>query len=80
MKKVANNIMSVSALIVLSFPFIAHASDSQYVPGLEGIKGGVLPPPGVYYQGYLANYSAEKNEALPDGGEVDVTALVNRAV
>lgn len=75
MKKVANNIASVSALIVLSFPFIAHASDSQYVPGLKG-----MPPPGVYYQGYLANYSAEKNEALPDGSEVDVTALVNRAV
>ena len=40
----------------------------------------MLPPPGVYYRGYLANYSADKNEALPDGGKVNVTALVNRAV
>lgn len=69
-----------AALAIISLPFAAHASDSQYVPGLEGIKGSVLPPPGVYYRGYLANYSADKNEALPDGGKVDVTALVNRAV
>lgn len=65
---------------VASLSFTAYASDSQYVPGLEGIKGSVLPPPGVYYRGYLANYSADKNEVLPGGSEVNVTALVSRAV
>ena len=80
MKTMLNKIAATSVLAVFSLPFVAHASDSQYVPGLEGIKGSVLPPPGVYYRGYLANYSADKNEALPNGGEVDVTALVNRAV
>ena len=76
------NIFSKLALVIAatSLSVTAFASVSQYVPGLEGIKGSVLPPPGVYYRGYLANYSADKNEALPDGGEVNVTALVNRAV
>jgi len=76
MKKVLNQIALV--LTAVSLPFAVHASDSQYVPGLEGIKGSVVPPPGVYYRGYLANYSADKNEALPDGSEVNVNALVNR--
>lgn len=68
------------ALIIAatSVSLTAFASDSQYVPGLEGIKGSVLPPPGVYYRGYLSQYSADKNEALPDGSEVTATALVNR--
>ena len=54
-EKVVNKIVSVSALVDLSFPFIAHASDSQYAPSLEGIEGSVLPPPGMYYRGYSAN-------------------------
>ena len=58
-------------------PFTAHASESQYVPGLEGIKGSVVPPPGVYYRVYLANYSSDENETLPPGSNVDVGALVN---
>ena len=70
----------VLLIAATSLSITAFASDSQYVPGLEGIKGSVLPPPGVYYRGYLANYSADKNEALPPGSEVDVVALVNRAV
>ena len=78
MKKVLNK--SALILATLSLPFAVHASDSQYVPGLEGIKASVAPPPGVYYRGYIANYSADKNEALPDDSKVSATALVNRAI
>ncbi len=78
MKTTFSKLALVIAAISLSVT--AYASDSQYVPGLEGIKGSVLPPPGVYYRGYLANYSADKNEALPGDSEVNVTALVSRAV
>ena len=66
--------------IAASLSFTIHASDSHYVPGIEGIKASVVPPPGVYYRGYLINYSADENEALPDDSEVNVTALANRAI
>ena len=80
MKKMLNTIAAVSALVALSVPFAANASDSQYVPGLEGIKGSVVPPAGVYHRVYLANYSSDENETLPPGSNVDVGALVNRVL
>lgn len=66
-------IVAASSLAVTSY-----ASDSHYVPGLEGVKGSVLPPPGIYYKGYILGYSADKNEALPPNSEVNVTALAHR--
>lgn len=57
-----------------------YASDSHYVPGIEGVKGSVVPPPGVYYKGYVVNYKADENEALPPDSEVSVTALASRAI
>ena len=57
-----------------------YASDSHYVPGIEGVKGSVVPPPGVYYKGYVVSYKADENEALPPASEVSVTALASRAV
>lgn len=52
---------------------VAHASDSHYVPGVEGVRGSVLPPPGVYYKGYYFNYQAD-NELT----DLSVNALVHR--
>lgn len=74
--------MNKLALIIAtsSLSFTAYASDSHYVPGLEGIKGSVVPPPGVYYKGYIVNYNADENEALPPDSEVNVTALASRVV
>ena len=57
-----------------------YASDSHYVPRIEGIKAGVVPPPAVYYKGYVISYKADENEALPPDSEVSVTALASRAV
>ena len=52
---------------------VAQASDSHYVPGMEGVRGSVLPPPGVYYKGYYINYQA-------DDAHIDLTvnALAHR--
>lgn len=76
-----NPLKKLTLLIAASsLPFIAYASDSHYVPGIEGVKGSVVPPPGVYYKGYVVNYNADKNEALPADSEVTVTALASRVV
>lgn len=78
MKTTVNKLTLI--LITSSLPLAVYASDSHYVPGIEGIKGSVMPPQGVYYKGYLVNYSADKNEALPPDSEVNVTALAHRVV
>lgn len=76
-----NQLKKLTLLIAASsLPLIAYASDSHYVPGIEGVKGSVVPPPGVYYKGYVVNYNADKNEALPADSEVTVTALASRVV
>ncbi|WP_201574553.1 transporter [Psychrobacter sp. H8-1] len=66
------------SITALSLAITASASDSHYVPGLEGVKGSVLPPPGIYYKGYLVGYNADKNDSLPSDSKVDVTALAHR--
>lgn len=57
-----------------------YASDSHYVPGIEGVKESVVPPSDVYYKGYVVSYKADGKEALPPDSEVSVTALASRAV
>lgn len=66
--------------IVSSLAMTAYASDSHYVPGLEGVKASVLPPPGTYYRGYALSYRADKNDTLPDDSEVTVNAIANRLI
>lgn len=52
---------------------VAHGSDSHYVPGVEGVRGSVLPPAGVYYKGYYLNYQADNEHT-----DLSVDALVHR--
>lgn len=52
----------------------------HYVPGVEGINGAVVPPPGVYYRGYGVHYNADDHNSLPANSEVTVNALANRLV
>lgn len=33
---------------------------AHYIPGIEGIKGGSLPPPGVYFRDYTVAYTATR--------------------
>jgi hypothetical protein len=52
-----------AALLVL--PLMSPAQPSaHYVPGVEGIKGASLPPPGIYLRDYnVAYYSEQLNDS-----------------
>ena len=58
----------------------------HYGPGVEGIKAASMPPPGMYYVGYLVNYSIDElrapgsSNAVPLSNTGTVSALVNRFV
>jgi len=53
--------IAVAALL----PAIVHAQPTaHYVPGIEGVKGASLPPPGVYLRDYnVAYYATQVNDA-----------------
>ena len=61
-------------------------AEGHYVPGVEGMQGPSVPPPGVYYLGYLVNYNIDSlrapgsSEAIPGRNKGSVTALANRLV
>ena len=61
----------------------AHA-EGHYVPGVEGIQAASVPPPGLYYLGYVANYNAEQfkapasSTALPGDNKATIFAVANR--
>ncbi|OVE73983.1 hypothetical protein BVX94_02055 [bacterium B17] len=64
---------------------IAVAETCHYVNGVEGIKAGSLPPPGLYYRMYHAFYTADtvtdgSGAELPVGLDLDVYAFVNRLI
>lgn len=61
------------------------AAKGHYVPGVEGLDGPVVPPPGLYYRGYLVHYDIDslrdsEGDALPGDNSGEVSALVNRFV
>lgn len=68
----------VLAAASLLLPLLASAG-SHYSPGVEGLNGAVVPPPGVYYRGYAVHYQADHHDTLPDS-EARVDALANRLV
>lgn len=61
-------------------------AEGHYVPGVEGLQGASVPPPGFYYLGYLVNYNIDDFRApgtssnLPGHNRGTVTALANRFV
>ncbi len=77
MKKILIVAAALSALVG------AHA-EGHYVPGVEGIQAASVPPPGLYYLGYMANYNAEQfkqpgtSNALPGDNKATIFALANR--
>jgi len=77
MKKIIFAAAALTALVG------AHA-EGHYVPGVEGIQAASVPPPGLYYLGYMANYNAEQfkapggSTALPGNNKATIFALANR--
>jgi len=77
MKKIIFAAAALAALVS------AHA-EGHYVPGVEGMQAASVPPPGLYYLGYMANYNAEQfrapgsSNALPGENKATIFALANR--
>jgi hypothetical protein len=66
---------------------VGASAGAHYVPGVEGMQAASVPPPGMYYLGYLVNYSIDElrapgsSESLPGTNmSGTVSALANRFV
>ena len=65
---------------------VGASAGGHYVPGVEGIQAASVPPPGMYYLGYLVNYSIDELRApgssntVPLSNTGTVSALANRFV
>ncbi|MCK5878821.1 MAG: transporter [Holophagae bacterium] len=80
---------SIKRLICLLFIAVTVSSfagsGSEYVNGVEGIKAGSVPPPGLYTRNYVVFYTADSlagpdGRGLPVGFNVDVLAAVSRLI
>ena len=74
--------IAAAALAALGSLFATQAlADGHYVPGVEGMQAASVPPPGMYYLGYLVNYQIDDFRApgsssnLPGHNRGTVTAL-----
>jgi len=59
------SIRFVIAAVLAAVPSLLLAqSSAHYTPGIEGIKGASLPPPGFYAKDYnVAYYATRVNDA-----------------
>lgn len=79
-------ILATTALGLCGVLPLAVQAEGHYVAGVEGIQAASAPPPGMYYLGYLVNYSIDSFRApgtstnLPGHNTGTVTALANRFV
>ncbi|MGO8676841.1 MAG: transporter [Limisphaerales bacterium] len=67
--KLQSTYLSICAAL-LALPLVCHAQPSaHYCPGLEGIKGASMPPPGIYLRdNNIAYYSDQLND--PKGNAI----------
>jgi len=72
--------MAACIVALLSLPSLLLAQPSftgHYVPGVEGVKGASLPPPGFYVRDYNVCYFADRlNNAKGNEVPLDFQALV----
>jgi len=64
---------------------LGAAETGHYVNGVEGIKGGSVPPPGVYWRSFNLYYHADTNtdrdgDDLEIGFDLEVAATVQRLI
>lgn len=75
MKNHVKLILVAGLLAVL--PGLASAQPSaHYVPGVEGIKGSSLPPPGVYLRDYNVFYFSDRRNDIDGNKLVDPGAFI----
>ena len=81
MKKV---IASAVTALLATLGTGAALAGGHYVPGVEGVQAASVPPPGMYYLGYLVDYNIDNFRApgssdnLPGHNRGTVVALANR--
>jgi len=84
MKQLVQKLL-LSAVALAAVPtFVMAQPTAHYVPGVEGIKGASLPPPGVYLRDYNVFYFADRlndnngNEIAPANPKAFIYANVPR--
>ncbi len=77
MKNYMKTLLVAAAVAFLPCLVVAQPS-AHYVPGVEGIKGSSLPPPGVYFRDYNVFYYSDRlNDSSGDEIEgADPTAFI----
>lgn len=86
--KTSSRIIACTAALLAAGSLIstsALAVNGHYVPGVEGMNGASVPPPGTYYRGYLVHYDIDKltthkGKSVPGSNTGKVTALANRFI
>ncbi|MGE0085367.1 MAG: transporter [Desulfococcaceae bacterium] len=83
MKKRFWAVLYVLIFTAMAAGWAAGGETGHYVPGVEGIKAGSVPPPGFYYRMYNAYYTADTmtdadGDELNIDFDVTVYAMVNR--
>ena len=79
-------LISSAACALLALAATGAQAAGHYVAGVEGSQAASVPPPGMYYLGYLVNYNIDDfripgtSENLPGHNSGTVTALANRFV
>lgn len=74
MKTKLHSLLLAGALLAL--PGLLSAQ-SHYVPGVEGIKGGSIPPPGFYVRDYNVFYTSDRvNDPRGNEAPIDFSAFV----
>lgn len=73
--------------VVTASASMGASAAAHYVPGVEGMQAASVPPPGMYYLGYLVNYNIDdlqapgSSDSLPGSNmSGTVSALANRLV
>jgi len=79
-------LISSAACALLALAATGAQAAGHYVAGVEGSQAASVPPPGMYYLGYLVNYNIDDfripgtSDNLPGHNSGTVTALANRFV
>jgi len=84
MKRCVLLIFALCCVVACSWTTL-FAETSHYINGIEGIKAGTVPPPGVYYRMYNVFYNADKlmdndGNDMPVDFKVSVYAMANRFI
>ncbi|MFN0077856.1 MAG: transporter [Prosthecobacter sp.] len=76
MNRILRRLLPVLCILLTT----AAQAQSHYPTGVEGIKGGSLPPPGLYLKDYNFFYAANKFTGGPPGFNVSTYVQVPRLV